>query len=156
LRSNNDLASCSLIKNALRTLKSSFSRAPQRRTGRFIVCGSIRRKWSVANRLPPVENPKLSISLAGRGACEPDNFNGHASMNYHSTKDLCGRFRCSSRTLFRWMRRAENPLPAPCIRHSGSCNLWDADEIAAWEARERAFTRAMSEARSDQSVGIRL
>jgi hypothetical protein len=62
-------------------------------------------------------------------------------MNYQSTRDLRDRFRCSSRTLFRWMRRPENPLPGPCIRHSGSCNLWDYEEIAAWEARERALTR---------------
>jgi len=73
-------------------------------------------------------------------------------MNYHSTKDLCTRFRCSSRTLFRRMKREVNPFPQPCIRHSGSCNLWDSDEIAAWELRERALTRSVSEARSEQSA----
>lgn len=60
---------------------------------------------------------------------------------YHSTRDLCERFRCSSRTLFRRMQRTRNPFPAPCIRHAGSCNLWDADEVAAWEERERDHTR---------------
>ncbi len=59
---------------------------------------------------------------------------------YQSTKDLCERFRCSSRTLFRRMRRAENPFPAPAIAHAGSFNLWDADEVSAWEARERERT----------------
>ena len=56
---------------------------------------------------------------------------------YQSTKDLCERFRCSSRTLFRRMLRATNPFPAPRIRQSGSCNLWDADDVAAWEQREQ-------------------
>ena len=56
---------------------------------------------------------------------------------YHSTHDLCERFRCSSRTLFRRMKRIENPFPSPCIRHAGSANLWDAGDVAAWEVRER-------------------
>lgn len=60
---------------------------------------------------------------------------------YYSTHDLCERFRCSSRTLFRRMRRAVNPLPAPAFVHIGSCNLWDASEVAAWELRERERTR---------------
>lgn len=58
-------------------------------------------------------------------------------MSYQSTRDLCLRFRCSSRTLFRRMKRPRNPFPAPCIRHAGSFNLWDARDVAAWEARER-------------------
>jgi len=56
---------------------------------------------------------------------------------YHSTKDLRERFRCTSRTIFRRMRRSENPFPAPCIRHAGSFNLWDAGQVAEWEKRER-------------------
>lgn len=63
------------------------------------------------------------------------------STMYHSTKDLCDRFRCSSRTLFRRMKRPRNPFPQPCMRHAGSFNLWDASEVAQWEARERAFAR---------------
>jgi hypothetical protein len=62
-------------------------------------------------------------------------------MSYHSTRDLCQRFRCSSRTLFRRMKRPQNPFPTPCIRHAGSFNLWDARDVAAWEARERAQSR---------------
>jgi len=61
---------------------------------------------------------------------------------YESTHDLCKRFRCSSRTLFRRMKRGRNPFPAPCIRHVGSCNLWDAAEVAAWEETEWAHARA--------------
>ncbi|PZQ76397.1 MAG: hypothetical protein DI530_17305 [Sphingomonas sp.] len=60
---------------------------------------------------------------------------------YQSTKDLCERFRCSSRTLFRRMRRADNPFPAPAIAHAGSFNLWDADEVSAWETHERERSR---------------
>ena len=66
------------------------------------------------------------------------------SMSYHSTRDLCLRYRCSARTLFRRMKRATNPFPPPCIQHAGSSNLWDAAEVAAWERRERVETRARS------------
>lgn len=64
------------------------------------------------------------------------------SNGYHSTRDLCVRYRCSSRTLFRRMKRETNPFPSPCMQHAGSFNLWDAGEVAAWEQRERARTRA--------------
>lgn len=56
---------------------------------------------------------------------------------YYSTKDLCERFRCSSRTLFRRMKRSNNPFPLPCIKHFGSFNLWDAEEVSRWELHER-------------------
>ncbi|AXM98008.1 hypothetical protein GCM10011247_38590 [Pseudomonas plecoglossicida] len=56
---------------------------------------------------------------------------------YYSTQDLCERFRCSSRTLFRRMKRTINPFPAPCMKHVGSSNLWDAGDISDWEQRER-------------------
>lgn len=69
------------------------------------------------------------------------------ALAYHSTKDLCERYRCSSRTLFRRMKRAENPFPPPCIKHTGSCNLWDAEDVARWEALERA--RARGDASND-------
>lgn len=69
------------------------------------------------------------------------------SRTYQSTKDLCDRFRCSSRTLFRRMRRTTNPFPMPCMQHAGSFNLWDTAEVTAWEERERARTRSTIEAR---------
>lgn len=62
------------------------------------------------------------------------------STGYASTKDLCERFRCSSKTIFRRMRRLENPFPKPCIKQFGSFNLWDAQDVAAWEKRERERT----------------
>lgn len=68
----------------------------------------------------------------------PDALPYGGAARYHSTHDLCARFRCSSRTLFRRMRRPDNPFPPPCIRHAGSANLWDAADVAAWEARERS------------------
>ena len=55
---------------------------------------------------------------------------------YLSTKDICQRFRCSSRTVFRRMARDENPFPQPVIRHAGSINLWCADAVKEWEERE--------------------
>ena len=63
------------------------------------------------------------------------------SSSYLSTHDLSERFRCTSRTLFRRMRRLRNPFPAPCMRHAGSCNLWDSEDVVAWEQRERAYAR---------------
>lgn len=56
---------------------------------------------------------------------------------YYSTQDLCERFRCSSRTLFRRMNRPINPFPSPCMKHVGSSNIWDAQEVHEWEYKER-------------------
>jgi len=67
------------------------------------------------------------------------------SMAYYATRDLCERYRCSSRTLFRRMNRARNPFPAPCIQHVGSSNLWDEGDVAAWEDRERASAKLSTE-----------
>ena len=52
---------------------------------------------------------------------------------YLSTKDLCVRYRCSSRTVFRWRFRSEHPLPEPRIKQFGGCNLWAIDDLEAWE-----------------------
>jgi hypothetical protein len=66
------------------------------------------------------------------------------SNTYQSTRDLCLRYRCSARTLFRRMKRPANPFPPPCMQHAGSFNLWDAGEVAAWELRERGRCHATS------------
>lgn len=71
------------------------------------------------------------------------------STAYHSTRDLCLRYRCSSRTLFRRMKRDINPFPVPCMQHAGSFNLWDAREVAAWEHRERVRTAAGAQAHTE-------
>lgn len=60
---------------------------------------------------------------------------------YLSTRDICARFRCSSRTIFRWMKRKTNPLPSPIIQRDGAQNLWCAEAVAEWEAREIVATR---------------
>lgn len=63
-----------------------------------------------------------------------------SGLVYLSARDLCARFRCSRRTIFRRMKRKVNPFPAPCIQEFGSFNLWDANDVAAWEQRERERT----------------
>ena len=62
-------------------------------------------------------------------------------MAYLSTQQLSKHLCCSSRSLFRRMQRAINPLPQPAIRSVGSANLWDAEEIARWEHAERERTK---------------
>ncbi|USD22118.1 hypothetical protein MJO52_03005 [Microbulbifer variabilis] len=52
---------------------------------------------------------------------------------YWSTKDLSERYRCSSRTIFRWVERETNPFPKPRIKASGSHNLWAIDDVEQWE-----------------------
>lgn len=66
------------------------------------------------------------------------------AREYQSTQDLCDRFRCSSRTIFRRMKRRNNPFPSPCIKHAGSFNLWDMDEVKAWEEHEKERTRTLN------------
>jgi hypothetical protein len=55
------------------------------------------------------------------------------------------------------MRRRVNPFPAPCIKYEGSGNLWDSDDIAAWEQRERLRTRdLLPEDTSDKLAKLHL
>ncbi len=54
---------------------------------------------------------------------------------YWSTKDLRERYRCSSRTIFRWIKREDNPFPPPRIVQNGAFNLWAIDDIEAWESQ---------------------
>lgn len=60
------------------------------------------------------------------------------TKGYLTTAALCKRFGCSSRTLYRWMSKENNPMPAPAMRPSGSHNMWAIEDIEAWEERERA------------------
>ncbi len=61
---------------------------------------------------------------------------------YMSTKEVCHRFRCSSRTIFRKMRRPkdENPFPQPALSSPGSPNLFFTKDVMAWEDIELART----------------
>jgi len=63
------------------------------------------------------------------------------NMQYLNTNDLCERYRCSSRTIFRKLRRANNPMPQPVIKTVGSSNLWLVDDILNWEASEMRRTQ---------------
>jgi predicted DNA-binding transcriptional regulator AlpA len=85
--------------------------------------------------------PSPLLRVVHPDTLQPDRAVPSIAVAYHSTKDLCTRFRCSSRTLFRRMKRSDNPFPKPCIRHQGSENLWAAEEIAVWERQERELTR---------------
>lgn len=54
---------------------------------------------------------------------------------YWSTKDLCERYRCSNRTIGRWMLREANPLLRPRLSAFGSKNLWAFEDIDEWERK---------------------
>lgn len=62
-------------------------------------------------------------------------------LQYLNTKDLCKRYRCSPRTIFRKLRRAKNPMPAPVIKTVGSSNLWLVDDILNWDTSEMRRTQ---------------
>ncbi|PJE55721.1 hypothetical protein TY87_09175 [Marinomonas sp. BSi20584] len=67
------------------------------------------------------------------------------ASGYLTSAQLCERLgNLSTRTLHRWQQKEINPLPEPTIRPSGTCNLWSADEIYAWEEREKALSKARS------------
>lgn len=61
---------------------------------------------------------------------------------YLTTKDLCNRYSCSSRTLLRWMERKNHPFPKPRLTSSGSSNRWAIEDIAEWEHSESQKTAA--------------
>ena len=62
-------------------------------------------------------------------------------LQYLNTSDLCTRYRCSSRTIFRKLRRKINPMPAPAIKTVGSSNLWLKEDIINWEISEMLRTQ---------------
>ncbi len=67
------------------------------------------------------------------------------ASGYLTSAQLCERLgNLSTRTLHRWQQKEINPLPEPTIRPSGTCNLWSADDIYAWEEREKALSKARS------------
>lgn len=67
------------------------------------------------------------------------------ASGYLNSAQLCERLGITStRTLIRWQQKENNPLPEPTIRPSGTYNLWSADEVYAWEEREREMQLARS------------
>ncbi len=61
-------------------------------------------------------------------------------LKYLKTRDLCDRYGWCPRTIFRKMKRAYNPMPAPVIKTVGSSNLWLLEDIAKWDASEMRRT----------------
>lgn len=66
---------------------------------------------------------------------------------YLNTQDLMARYRCSSRTIFRRMKRKELPLPQPVIREKGAKNLWLAEDIENYDSQRIAAQKAADIAR---------
>jgi len=46
------------------------------------------------------------------------------------------------------MKREINPFPPACMKHSGSCNLWDTQEVTDWEEREIEKTAMHSQSKT--------
>ncbi|RUM56309.1 MAG: hypothetical protein DSY85_03160 [Marinomonas sp.] len=57
---------------------------------------------------------------------------------YFTSVELAKRFNCSVRTLDRWQKREENPMPQPTFRPSGVHNLWADQAIYEWEEKMAA------------------
>ncbi len=58
------------------------------------------------------------------------------NRKYLKTRDLCDRYGCHSRTIFRKMKRPVNPMPPPVIKNVGSSNLWLLEDIDDWDDSE--------------------
>lgn len=56
---------------------------------------------------------------------------------YLTTNDLKARYFCSSRTIFRWMNRVNDPFPLPSIRAKGTVNRWEIKDVEAWEYKQK-------------------
>jgi predicted DNA-binding transcriptional regulator AlpA len=56
-----------------------------------------------------------------------------AAKGYWNTKHLAERYSCSTRTIFRWMKKEECPFPQPRLLAAGSPNLWAIDDVESWE-----------------------
>jgi len=55
-----------------------------------------------------------------------------------STKEKPGLFPVTAVTIWRWARDGRFPKP---IRLSNKVTVWDAQEVRAWEARQKAAAR---------------
>lgn len=59
-------------------------------------------------------------------------------------RNLKTRYRCSAMTVYRWVKNPDLDFPKPI--YLGRVRYWDADEIAEWEAKQRAKSREAVEA----------
>ncbi|RDL44318.1 hypothetical protein DN730_07895 [Marinomonas piezotolerans] len=58
------------------------------------------------------------------------------SKGYWGTRSVLKRFDVkSSKTLWRWMNREDNPFPKPDIVQNGAENLWKIETVLAFEQR---------------------
>ncbi len=53
---------------------------------------------------------------------------------YWNLKDLTERFKCSKRTIYRWLKLPQNPFPKPKIEQLGVSSLWSVEDVLAWES----------------------
>lgn len=53
---------------------------------------------------------------------------------YFDFKEIRARYKCSRTTIYRWLKRRENPFPASLTR--GGKVMWYVAEVLKWEARE--------------------
>ena len=54
--------------------------------------------------------------------------------------DLAARYGCTKRSIYRWMKLAEKPFPAPRINREGITPLWAVADVVGWEEGEGAAT----------------
>lgn len=52
---------------------------------------------------------------------------------YLNMTDLTIRYKCSKRTIYRWMSLEKNPFPKPKIEQTGVSSLWLETDIDAWD-----------------------
>ncbi len=57
-----------------------------------------------------------------------------------STRQVCGFFDVSSRTLINWRDDETNPFPKPVIVRNGRLNFYDKKQIEEWIEREKVNT----------------
>lgn len=55
---------------------------------------------------------------------------------FFSTLELTARYKISSRTLGRWMKRERNPFPRPSRPGFGNPSLWSREVVDGWEQVE--------------------
>lgn len=64
---------------------------------------------------------------------------GVDQKQYVTSTQLCQRYaRKSSRTLKRWQEKRN--FPSPVIAYQGGSNLWDLEQVEAWEAQQATAT----------------
>lgn len=108
--------------------------------------GDLREAWSRPRGRAHMPAHRIDLPSAHLGLVRPREIRSTAQpldppLAYQSTRDLCRRYRCTSRTLFRRMNRADHPFPRPSIRHCGTENLWATEDVVSWERQEHERAR---------------